>query len=147
MFLRGMVDYLFPTTKGKCAPKGIWKGSQGKEERSDVIWYQMTSLVQAYLPFSWVPWEMSHYPQNGYSPSMLPHTLFPLPLALDVFRNSHLFASLVSITSLTPERWGKPRVSSEQWKFSSVQLWAALYSLFVLVFPLPRPFLQKQLTP
>lgn len=130
MFLRGMADYAFPTTKGKCAPKGIWKGSQRKEERGDVIWYQMTSLVQAYLPFSWVPWEMHHYPQSGCSPSMLPHTLFPLPLALNVFRNSHLFASLVSITSVTLERWGKPSVSSGSSAQSSCGQLCAHSSLF-----------------
>lgn len=36
---------------------------------------------------------------------------FPLPLALALFRNSHLFACLVSITSLSLKQWGKPRVS------------------------------------
>lgn len=86
---------------------------------------------------------------SGYSP---PHPFFPFLFSL-ICLEIPLFASLVSITSLTQRHWGEPSVSGLAMEVqlspavgSSVFALPLFFGLGYFFFPLPCPFLQKQLT-
>lgn len=101
----------FPQPKGKLFQRECLKAAKGKRKgvmRSDTRWPLLDRHISPSLGY---PEKHTALHRTDVLSVFSPTPFFPLPLVLDLFRNSHLFASLVSITSLTLKPWGKPSVS------------------------------------